>query len=416
MNILYLCHRIPYPPKKGDKIRSFNEIKYLSRNHRIFLGTILDRSSDEQYLEHLSPFCEEIFGYRSHPRMKLLASLFSGKTLSVSNFYIKKLQNYVDRVFETRKIDAVICFCSSMAEYIFNTPGYRADGLKGIKLILDYVDLDSDKWYQYSKYTRFPFSTIFKLEHRRLFEYEKRINRSFHHSVFVAQREVNIFKERYVDLKNTCVIPNGVDLDYFYPEKGSGVSACKQRERATPPVFVFTGVMNYFANEDGVQWFTNKIFPKIRAQIPGAKFYIVGNRPTRPVKRLGLKEEVTVTGYVDNIRNYYWMADICVIPLRIARGLQNKVLEAMACGKAVVATPNASEGIVCTHGKDILIANDEQFFADMVIRLANDPTERKFLGDNAVKNIKSNYRWDKQLQMFDKLLTSPMDAEEGRCL
>ncbi len=337
----------------------------------------------------------------------LLVSLFSRKPLSVSNFYKKELQKFVDKKLEHDQIDAVICYCSSMAEYIFRTPLYKAKKLDKVKLIMDYVDLDSDKWHQYSKYTKFYLSWIFKLEKKRLFEYEKRINREFDHSVFVAQREVEIFNRQYTGAQNIKVIPNGVSLEYFYPQPVLKSQVSQTTDSHDGLSLVFTGVMDYFANEDGVIWFSRKIFPAIKKEIPEVKFYIVGKRPTRQVKKLGNIEGVIVTDFVDNIRNYYWMADICVIPLRIARGLQNKVLEAMACGKPVVATKNASDGITCSNHKDIVIADNESIFAEEVIQLLRNKELRTAIGENAVKNIKSNYLWSNKIELFEDLLASP---------
>lgn len=402
LNILYLCHRIPFPPTKGDKIRSYNQIKYLSKNHKIYLGTLIDHQSNVKFMEILSNYCEDVFACKSYGKIKLFHSLINNKPFSISFFYASELQKYVDEVFSKHSIDAVICYCSSMAEYIFNTPRYKADKLKGVKLIIDYVDLDSDKWNQYSLYARFPFTMIYKLEQLRLFNYEKRINTEFDHSLFVADREVEIFRKLYNRLKNTVVIPNGVDTDYFFPEK-NGLQLSYDKPKG--PILVFTGVMNYFANVDGVIWFVEKIFPLIKKEYPDLKFYIVGNKPTVRVKNLQKTKNVIVTGYVDDIRQYYWMADICVIPLRIARGLQNKVLEAMACGKPVVTTKNASNGIMCENNKNIVIADDENAFAKAVIQLLSNSESRKALGTMANENIRENYLWDVQLSKLDCLLS-----------
>jgi sugar transferase (PEP-CTERM/EpsH1 system associated) len=263
------------------------------------------------------------------------------------------------------------------------------------------VDLDSDKWLQYANYTRFPLNLIYGLEHRRLFKYELKINQLFQHSVFVSEREVRVFKKLYAEAKNIQVILNGVDSEYFLPKPSSVEYRVSNVEY---PVLVFTGVMDYFANEDGVRWFCNKIFPKIRAEFPHAQFFIVGNKPTNVVWNLSEIDGVTVTGYVDDIREYYWMADVCVMPLRIARGLQNKVLESMVTGNAVVATSNASDGIICHKDIDILIADDEKKFANEVITLLKDEKRRKEIGRKAVENIKKNYSWETNLKKFDDLL------------
>ncbi len=402
MNILFLCHRIPFPPNKGDKIRSFNEIRHLSKRHNIYLGTILDQKSDKAYVSVLEQHCKEVYTVYFNKMRKLLKSLFFRKSFSVSNFYDKNLQNFVDETLRDKHIDAVICFCSSMAEYVFESFLYKENRLAGVKLIMDYVDLDSDKWLQYSRYSGFLLSLIYKIENKRLFKYEVEINQSFHHSVFVARREASLLKKLYPKAKNVWIFSNGVDYEYFSARQTPDMQHPSPDTRE--PVLVFTGVMDYFANEDGVKWFCQKIFPKIRAEFNHAQFYIVGSRPTHTVQKLAKIDGVTVTGYVDDIRTYYWMADVCVIPLRIACGLQNKVLEAMAAGNAVVTTSNAKGSIVCRENDDIMIADDEEKFAEEVICLLGDENRRKKMGRKAAENISQNYFWEKNLQGFEDLL------------
>ena len=397
MNILFIAHRIPYPPNKGDKIRSFNEIKFLSKTNDVYLATILDRPSDEQYVLGLKEYCKEIHAVYFNKKAKLLRNVFKRLPLSVCSFYNTSLQEYVDKVLAGKKIDYVICFCSSMAEYVFRAPAFLNRATNGIKFIIDYVDLDSDKWAQYATYTRFPFNLLYRLESHRLLKYEIKINQLFHDSFFVSKREVDIFKRLYPEAKNLNYISNGVDYEYFGPKKRS--------LKNDKPVLLFTGVMDYFANEDGVSWFCKNIYGKIKAEVPNAQFYIVGNNPTQAVKNLSRIEGVHVTGYVDDIRTYYWMADICVIPLRIARGLQNKVLEAMATGNAIVATSNARDGIIAHENTDIVIADDETQFASAVIALLKDEEKRIALGEKAKENIYKHYSWDVHLATLNTLIS-----------
>lgn len=402
MNILFLAHRIPFPPDKGDKIRSYHEIKYLSGKHNVYLGTILDEESDKRHVPNLRKYCKDVYAVFFNKKVRLVKNIFLGRSFSVSSFYSPELQTYVDHVLNDVKIDVIICFCSSMAEYVFKASMFTRGFDHAPRLIMDFVDLDSDKWLQYSKYSRWLWRLIYRIESMRLFAYEKKINRYFHHSVFVAKREVNIFRKMAGETKNVHEISNGVDLDYF----SFDLSVGENSEIGKPEdlfLIVFTGIMDYFANEDGVKWFCERIFPLIKKRISNVEFYIVGNRPTNVVWNLSEMDGVTVTGYVDDIRDYYARADICVAPLRIARGLQNKVLEAMATGNAVVATSNASEGICCHAGEDIIVADDTFGFAEAVIELLLNEDKRKKLGENARQNIQRNYSWDANLSEFDKL-------------
>lgn len=396
MNILFLAHRIPYPPNKGDKIRSYHIIKHLSKHHAIHLGTIVDHQSDLKFLHHLRLYCKDVTAFHLNKKARLLKSIFNHQPFTVSSFYHSGLQKYVDTILKNSKIDAVICFSSSMAEYIFRAPDFGTDHLNHKKLIMDFIDLDSDKWLQYANYTHFPVKWIYKEEKKRLLEYEKKINQAFHHSVFVSQREFDVFKMEYPEVNKITIISNGVDIEYFTP---------KPKQPANEhPVLLFTGVMDYFANIDGVKWFSEKIFNRIRGEFPGARFYIVGTRPTRCVRNLARRDGITVTGFVNDIREHYWNADVCVIPLRIARGLQNKVLEAMATGNAIVATSNAKNGIICQENKDIIVADDEETFSKQVISLLKNPAKRHELGINTVKNIRENYSWEENLAKLDDLL------------
>jgi sugar transferase (PEP-CTERM/EpsH1 system associated) len=400
VNILFLAHRIPYPPDKGDKIRSYNEVKHLSKKHKIYLGTLCHSENEEFYASKLAPLCEKIHLGNAGNKLKMLKSGINGRPFSVSYFYDKSLQNFVDEVLKEIHIHAIICFCSSMAEYILKNPLFQRNSLTDTKLIIDFVDLDSDKWLQYSRYSRFPFNFVYRVENKRLFKYEIMINKAFDHSVFVSQREVNVLNRLCSDCKNVHVIQNGVNYKYFYP--GTSNSSNKKKK----PILVFTGVMDYFANIDGVRWFCNKIFPRIKQEFPFAQFYIVGNNPTNFVWSLSELDGVTVTGYVKDIRKYYRMADVCVIPLRIARGLQNKVLEAMASGKAVVATSNAADGIIYHENRDIIISDNEEMFAKEVIKLITDKHTSQKMGQNALANIRQNYSWEDNLAGFDKLLNN----------
>jgi len=400
MKILFLVHRIPFPPNKGDKIRSFNEIKYLSKKHEIYLGTIFDQPSDGSYLENLNNYCKEVYAVYYNKKLKLLKNMFFMRSFTVASFYDKRLQTYVDHVLSNNNIDVILCFCSSMAEYVFRTILFKRNKLNNVKLIMDFVDLDSDKWLQYAEYSNFPLSSLYRLENIRLFHYEKKIINAFNNSIFVSNREVNILKKLYSGRKDVHVVPNGVNTDYFYLNKSKTINYNNNQN----PILVFTGMMDYFANEDGVIWFSKYIFPRIRDAFPKVEFFIVGNNPTNKVWALSEIDGITVTGYVDDIRPYYWMADICVMPLRIARGLQNKVLEAMATGNAVVATPNASDGIQCHNGEDILIADDEIKFSEEVISLLKNDARREQIGKKAFENISRNYSWEENMNKLENLL------------
>ncbi len=222
MNILFLCHRIPYPPNKGDKIRSFNEVKYLSKKHKIYLAFLIDNEKDLPYVNELKKYCETIdydFISPGWQKIKSLPYLLSRKPLTVSYFYSKKLQKAVDYRLLTIKFDAIFAFSSPMAEYVLKSKVFRSRFDRGERindpmLIIDFVDVDSDKWRMYAEYSQFPKTLIYKNEWKSLMAYEKKIGKAFDISIFVSDAEVKLFKSFAPDV-NAISIPNGVDLSYF---------------------------------------------------------------------------------------------------------------------------------------------------------------------------------------------------------
>jgi glycosyltransferase involved in cell wall biosynthesis len=292
---------------------------------------------------------------------------------------------------------------------------------------MDFVDVDSDKWAQYAKYTSFPKSWIYALEGRRLGDYERNVAESFEHSIFVTEAERRIFQHKNPQIKNVSVVSNGVDLDYFSPsylyqestidqglstkERGSSTndqepSTINHRPTSIDhrPVIVFTGAMDYYANIDGVVWFTKEVLPLIKKEIPDVQFYIVGSNPTKEVIELSGNNGVTVTGFVPDTREYLRRATVAVVPLRIARGIQNKILEAMAMGLPVVATPQAFEGADALPGRDLILEESAEGFSRQTLELIVGADLRKRLGASGRRAVEKNYRWGWNLARLDEIL------------
>lgn len=408
MKILYIAHRIPYPPNKGDKIRTFNEIKHLSASHEIDLACLADNPEDMKYKRNLEKYCKKVKIIPLNTKLAKLKSLFAlfhNAPLSVTYFYSRLLQKRINNWLSSTQYDAVICFCSAMAEYVFRSSASNPSlNSNSPVLIMDFCDLDSDKWGQYAKRSRFPLNIIYKIENKRLFEYEKHINSIFHHSVFVSQREKDLFLELYPSARNITAIPNGVDYEYFSPT--AKFDTLNSKNSHPDPVLVFTGAMDYYANVEGITWFCYEILPGIRKFFPKAQFYIVGSNPVAKVKELEKIKGVTVTGFVDDIRPYYQFADVCVVPLRIAAGIQNKILEAMSMGKPVVTTAKALEGIHAVSGEQIWVEDKSSNFSDAVIILLKALEQRKALGAKARVFIKEKYNWKINMNIFENLLSS----------
>lgn len=421
MKILYLCHRIPYPPNKGDKIRSFHEIKYLSERHDVYLACLVDDPDDVIYTTELEKLCKTVdvvLIKAMRKKLKSLLCLPSDRPLSVAYFYSDELQKLIDRRIATTDFDVIFCFSSSMAEYLFKSKTELASRVNRLrcesgsvsafrcpKLIMDFVDADSDKWRQYSRYAPWPFSWIYRLEGRRLADYEVKVADLFDGSVFITTKEADFLKNRNLKAQDRLIMPNGVDFSYF----SSSRSASSDDKHY--PTLLFTGAMDYYANIDGVRWFAEEILPDLVKRFPALMFYIVGRNPAKAVKALA-GEHIRVTGYVEDIRSFYELATIYVAPLRMARGIQNKILEAMSMGRAVVSTSKAFEGIEALPGKDLLLADSKEDFTSQIGLLLKDTKKRQSIGESARRTIEEKYSWERSLRMLETFLTSrPRDHE-----
>ncbi|MBL7048839.1 MAG: TIGR03087 family PEP-CTERM/XrtA system glycosyltransferase [Nitrospira sp.] len=397
-NVLFICHRVPYPPNKGDKIRSYNILKFLSERYNVYLAFMVDDKRDLDGLHNLEHFAKEYFYDVINPRWKKLVSITafaSSQPISVPYFYSRLLQNSIDKLLAKQTIDIVFCFSSPTAEYVFRSKHYHGN-LRTAKWIMDLVDVDSYKWKQYSEVSNFPMNWIYSLEAKYLLNYEKRIASEFKQLVLATEAEKTLFGS-YGLIDNVHAVGNGVDFNFFSPLYQTSIVT-------NTPVIIFTGVMDYRANIDGVKWFVDSIFPEIQNRIPEITFYIVGKQPSAEIRALASQKGIVVTGFVEDVRDYYAAADVCLVPLQIARGIQNKVLEAMAMGKAVVCTPQALEGISAIPGSDVLIEENENAFADSVIKLLLDKPYRLEMGKSARRCIEDHYSWETNLNKLETII------------
>jgi sugar transferase (PEP-CTERM/EpsH1 system associated) len=407
MKILYLAHRIPYPPNKGDKIRSFNEIKYLAENHTIDLICLADDPEDLQHQEALQKYCRKVF---VHPvntgwsKVRGIIDFCLGKTISAAYFYRHPVQKTFNHWLETEDYDAIICFSSPMAEYIFKSKLLKTAGKGGVskrpKLIMDFCDVDSDKWLQYAQKEAFPLKQVYQAENFRLQAYETQVYKTFDASTVASQKEKGLFLQVCPAAENMVVLPNGVDTEYFSPQ-----STQPAEQLTDESALVFTGAMDYHANVDGVCWFCEHIFPAVRKQYENARFYIVGRNPAPAVEKLGTLPGVHVIGNVADIRPWYQKAAVFVVPMRLGRGVQNKVLEAMAMGRPVVSTSKANDGIGALDGEHLIIADSADNFARAVTGLLQDHNRQKILGVNARNFVLAENTWEEHMARLENLLT-----------
>jgi sugar transferase (PEP-CTERM/EpsH1 system associated) len=400
LNILFLSHRVPFPPNKGEKIRTFHQLKHLSElGHPIHLFSPYEDSSELAHFNTLrETLCTSVEASPlTHKFIRLLTGLAKGHPLSVTNFYDRNLQIKLDHFLSNNTIDAILCSASSMAEYVFKSAALNNIEKKPL-LVMDFMDVDSDKWGQYQQNSSFPMSMVYAREQRLLAQYEKRIVKQFNASYLIAQAEVMLFNHKIIKSDKVHVMGNGLDTSVFYPPE--------LKQQNPTPIFLFTGVMDYKPNEDAVIWFVKKCWPTIIAKHPHAKFVIAGMNPTANINQLADNKNIAVTGFVDDILPYYHQADIFVAPFRLARGVQNKVLQAFACALPVISTPMGAEGILCQADRDILIASTSDEFITQANRLIVHPKLRQSIGQSALYIIKQHYSWQSQLQPLVNLFDS----------
>jgi sugar transferase (PEP-CTERM/EpsH1 system associated) len=275
-----------------------------------------------------------------------------------------------------------------MAQYV--------EHVEKIPKAIDYVDVDSEKWAQYAQHAGFPINMVYRLESRRLRKYEAMLAKTYQYGFFVSQQEVRDFQTLVHPCSTLRAIPNGVDQDFFRPLP----------EPYDPNSLVFTGSMDYFANVETVLYFSEKIFPIVQREIPEATFYVVGSHPSEDIQKLGKQHaNIVVTGFVDRVQPYMAKAAVFVAPMRIARGIQNKILEAMAMGLPVVTTSLGFEGIDAVPGKDLFVYDEPKEFAAQIIQLMRDSQLRRKVATNARNTIIGNYHWDKNLEQLENILT-----------
>jgi polysaccharide biosynthesis protein PslH len=396
MKLLFLAHRVPYPPNKGDKIRSYNELRgFIERGNDVHLLAFADNRRDSSYQEVLAQLCasvEIVPLRRLEAKLRASAKLMTSQPLSLGYYESWKMKRLVRQSIAQNDYDAVFVYSSTMAQYVPRELWART--------IVDLVDVDSEKWRDYAHFAKPPKSWLFELEWKRLRRYEYEIVRRFAFTILTTQREASLLVDldEFTRRARLRIITNGVDLDYFHADDDEAISPT--------PRLVFVGAMDYYANIEGVTWFVEKVFPLIRHLEPRAEFYIVGSNPTSEVEQLGRCKGVSVTGLVFDVRPFMRSATACVVPLRIARGVQNKVLEAMAAGKAIVATPEAVAGLDVKDGKELLLARTPEEFADATISLIRQETLRRELSRKSLRFVETEHDWEPLVRSLADLTAS----------
>ena len=410
-NLLYLVHRLPYPPNKGDKVRSYHLLKHLAAQHQVFLGTFVDDPLDEVHVPTVRALCAELHVARLHPRQAKLRSalaLLGAQALTLRYYRDAGLAQWVDRLAQRHAIDAVVVFSSAMAQY--------AQRLPQIPMLVDFVDVDSAKWSEYAGKHRWPMSWLYRREGQSLLAYERLVAMQARRSFFVTEKESALFGQ----LAPRCAakvdtISNGVDAEFFAPDAGrpSPFLAAHANAGATGveiPI-VFTGAMDYWPNIDAVVWFVSDIWPTLRRRWPQLRFYIVGRSPPAAVQSLA-GDSVLVTGTVPDVRPYLQHAAVVVAPLRVARGIQNKILEAMAMARPVVAAQSCVAAIDAQAGQELLGADSVADYVTAVARLLENTSEADAIGAAGRQRVLASYSWAAHLSRIDRYLSATTPAAQ----
>jgi polysaccharide biosynthesis protein PslH len=406
-NLLYLVHRMPYPPNKGDKVRSYHLLKHLAARHQVFLGTFMDDPEDEAHIATLRSLCADVHVERLHPkraRVSSLLGLLGRDALTLRYYRSQPLSDWVARTTAQHKMQAAVVFSSSMAQYVEG-----GENLNGAPVLVDFVDVDSAKWSQYAKERPWPLSWLYRREGRTLLNYERDVALWARRSFFVTESETALFKELApVAADRVEAVSNGVDAQYFTPEPSHRNPYSKDEQTV-----VFTGAMDYWPNVDAVTWFARDILPGLRQRYPGLRFYIVGRSPDAAVQALA-SDAVVVTGTVPDVRPYLQHADVVVAPLRLARGIQNKILEAMAMGRPVVASTACASALNAQVGTELVAAEEVADYTLAISALLADRDAADRIGSAGRTCVLQRYSWSAHLAGMDRYLNEAVMAQGNR--
>ena len=389
MNVLFVCHRLPFPPSRGGKIRPFNIIRHLNRQgHRVTVASVARSLDEAEAGRGLSEYCDEVLCEIIGEPLAVLKMLSKVPTMDPSSmgyFHSRALARRIQRSHQKNPFDFVFVHCSSVAPYVID--------MNGMPKMFDLGDVDSEKWLIYSRVRKFPLSLVYWLEGMKLRRAEKRLAQQFDLCTCTTRAERATFDGFGTSVPSGW-FPNGVDSEYFAP-----VDAPYDND-----LISFVGRMDYFPNQQAMFWFCRDVWPLLRREYPDLRLQIVGANPSRDVKALADEPNVTVTGSVDDVRPYVTRSALTVAPLRIARGTQNKILESMAMGVPVVSSREASDGIDAVPDEHFLVADGATQFCERILRVVRDPQRRTDLAVAARQRVLRNHAWSGSMEKFDELV------------
>jgi len=388
MKILFICHRFPFPPQRGGKIRPFNIIKHLSKEHMVTVASPVRSKKEADVGVGLRDYCSSyVMNIITKPMaaVNVLKNLATNQPSSMGYFYSQRLSKRIlERIDET-EFDLIFVHCSSVAQYV--------EKVSGIPKILDFGDMDSQKWTIYGEVRGFPLNMVYAIEGKRLQKAEAELAQKFDYCTCTTLEEMRTLESYNVGAR-TAWFPNGVDTEYFKP-------ADKPYERDT---ICFIGRMDYYPNQECMLDFCENTLPLIKVKRPDLKLFIVGASPSGEIRKLGNIPGVVVTGSVPDVRPYVWKCAVNVAPLNIARGTQNKILESLAMGVPTVASLQAATGIDAVPGEHFLTASSPQEYADAVLKLLSDTRERERYSEAGRQRMLTHHGWEGSMKKLDKII------------
>jgi sugar transferase (PEP-CTERM/EpsH1 system associated) len=392
MKILYICHRFPFPPNRGGKIRPFQMIKHLSQLHEVHVCSLAHSLTEAEAGQGLREHCAHTeCAVVSEPvqTLRMIARLPTAKPSSMGYFYSRDLRKRIRALHQRSRYDLVFVHCSSMAQYAFE--------IRDTAKVLDFGDMDSQKWLEYSNYKPFPLSAGYWWEGKKLEIEERRLAYQFDVCTATTQAELATLNELAPGITSDW-FPNGVDHQFFSPN-GNDYDA---------NVISFIGRMDYYPNQECMLRFCKEVLPLIQKQRPSAQLFIVGADPIPAIRKLAELPNVIVTGSVPDVRPFVRRSAVMVAPLAIARGTQNKILEAMAMGIPVVTSSVAADGVDVIPNEHLLVADDAPTCAQAVLKIMKDRNERQRLSDAGRMRVKSHHHWPNSMRRMEAILERAM--------
>jgi sugar transferase (PEP-CTERM/EpsH1 system associated) len=401
--IIFLAHRLPFPPDRGDKIRSHHVLKTLARLAPVHVGCLAETTTDFTHLAELEALAASwSMPRRSRPlALAGLEALWRGEPVSLAAFRSAELARWVERTLAEREIAALYVFSGQMGQYV--PADYRG------RLVVDLVDVDSAKFEAYGRAGTGPRAWIDRREGRLLLEVEARLVSRADTTLLVSEAEAELLRSRVPFAADIRALRNGIDCAAFDPAQ---VLPHPELRATEGPHVVFTGQMDYAPNVAAVQRFAKAILPQVRATFPSAQFHIVGRAPTAQVLALAQQPGVRVWGEVPDVKPFLAAADLVTAPLTIARGVQNKVLEAMAMERCVLLTPEAATGIEARHGEHFAVAASDAELAVQANTLLGKPEDRRIIGRAARQCVLDGMSWPAMLRGLQPIL-SDTEPDQG---